>query len=141
VLLGGAAEEEKRARYGPKLAQWMAAYPRERLHILQYEALVSKQLMGGVLGGLKGFLEVDPHLPSDTLPLTNWKHMRGNPDAVTDAALSPNCGLPNTFHILRCGPLALGLDEDVVPLNTYCLLPVPTLPPGGPVLEHDTYRV
>lgn len=82
ACLVDALEEEKRARYGPKLAQWMAAYPRERLHILQYEALVSKQLMGGVLGGLKGFLEVDPHLPSDTLPLTNWKHMRGNPDAV-----------------------------------------------------------
>ncbi len=31
---------------------------------------------------LKGFLGFELHLPSDSLPLTNWKHNRGGPDAV-----------------------------------------------------------
>lgn len=34
--------------------------------------------MPAALRGLKSFLEIDEQLPSDTLPLTNWKHQRGN---------------------------------------------------------------
>lgn len=39
--------------------------------------------MSGDLQALKSFLQMDEHLPSDRLPLTNWKHMRGDPNAVS----------------------------------------------------------
>lgn len=53
--------------------------------MLQYENLTSTDTMGGELAGLKSFLGLDPELPSNELPLTNYKHMGwGNsPDAVS----------------------------------------------------------
>lgn len=44
--------------------------------------------MAGAMQELKAFLEVDPHLPSDSLPLTNWKHKRGDEHAVRAAGKS-----------------------------------------------------
>lgn len=54
---------------------------------MQYESLIDKETMPGDLQGLKAFLDpgFDTHLPSDALPLTNWKHMRGGPDTVSRA--------------------------------------------------------
>lgn len=61
------------------------AFPRDQLHLVQYESLITKETMPGDLQGLKAFLgpDFDQHLPSDSLPLTNWKHMRGGPDTVS----------------------------------------------------------
>ncbi len=80
-----AAEEVKRARYGPNLEAWMQHFPRDQLLVLQHEALTSRVHMGGVLRRLKTFLGVAETLPSETLPLTNWKHKRGEEDAVRAA--------------------------------------------------------
>lgn len=51
---------------------------------MQYESLIARDSMPGDLRDLKAFLGPDfhQHAPSDELPLTNWKHMRGGPDAV-----------------------------------------------------------
>lgn len=53
----------------------------------QFERLTSRFSMAGALQELKSFLEIDPHLPSDSLPLTNWKHKRGDEHAVSPSAL------------------------------------------------------
>lgn len=88
--LCGAAEN--RACYSCKLRQWVDSFPRDKLHVLQYEALTSEDAMPGVLAGFKSFLGMDQHLPSDRLPLTNWKHQRGGPDEVRADPRVP-CGL------------------------------------------------
>ena len=49
---------------------------------MQFENITNRYTMGGAMHDLKNFLGLDPQLPSDTLPLTNWKHKRGDPDAV-----------------------------------------------------------
>lgn len=49
----------------------------------QFERLTNRLSMAGAMQKLKGFLEIDPHLPSDSLPLTNWKHKRGDENSVS----------------------------------------------------------
>jgi transposase len=85
---------ESRACYSCKLRQWISFFPRDKLHILQYEAMTSQDAMQGVLANFKTFLGVDQRLPSDNLPLTNWKHQRGGPDEVhANPQLHCPCGL------------------------------------------------
>ena len=38
--------------------------------------------MGEAMKGLKSFLGLDPTQPSGKLPLTNWKHKRGDENSV-----------------------------------------------------------
>ncbi|EFN58048.1 hypothetical protein CHLNCDRAFT_142285 [Chlorella variabilis] len=72
-----------RSHYAPKIEKWMKAFPRrEQLHILQFENLTRPEAMAGQLQGLKTFLDLKPLLPSSELPLTNYKHQRGDEDAL-----------------------------------------------------------
>lgn len=64
------------------MAAWLRHFPRDQLRVMQYERLINNVTMPGELTGIKGFLGIDRHLPSDELPLSNWKHLRGPPDAV-----------------------------------------------------------
>ncbi|KAL4443808.1 hypothetical protein ABPG75_011545 [Micractinium tetrahymenae] len=75
-------EAADRARYGPTIEKWTQAFPAEQLLMVQFERLTSRLRMAGAMQQLKSFLQIDPHLPSDSLPLTNWKHKRGDEDAV-----------------------------------------------------------
>ncbi|PSC68106.1 sulfotransferase [Micractinium conductrix] len=75
-------QAEDRARYGPTIQKWVEAFPGEQLHIVQFESLTSRQTMGEAMKGLKSFLGLDPTQPSDKLPLTNWKHKRGDENSV-----------------------------------------------------------
>ena len=45
--------------------------------------------MGGVMQELKGFLGLDPHLPSNELPLTNYKHQRASHNTVSELGAAP----------------------------------------------------
>ena len=66
----------------------------------QYERLTRPDGMGGELAQLKAFLGIDPALPSSQLPLTNYKHQRGAPDAASLPAVPafaqclPGCSYP-----------------------------------------------
>ncbi|KAI3428273.1 hypothetical protein D9Q98_006652 [Chlorella vulgaris] len=77
-----------KSRYAPKIQKWMEHFPRDQLHILQasssraYENLTKQEAMAAQLQGLKGFLNMDQMLPSSELPLTNYKHQRGNDDTL-----------------------------------------------------------
>lgn len=53
------------------------------LWCLQYENLTNQEAMADQLQGLKRFLNMDQMLPSSELPLTNYKHQRGNDDTVS----------------------------------------------------------
>lgn len=76
-------EDATRARYGPRVAKWMEYFNANQLMLVQYESVIAKgPSMAEDLQELKGFLGFDLHLPSDSLPLTNWKHNRGGPDAL-----------------------------------------------------------
>lgn len=78
---------------------------------------------------LKGFLGIDLHLPSDSLPLTNWKHNRGGPDAVRAAGGGAGA------RVRRCAYLASGTLPSAcacMPFRLPCLLALPTLVPSLP---------
>jgi hypothetical protein len=51
---------------------------------VQFENMTSPESMGGVMQELKGFLGLDPRLPSNQLPLTNYKHQRASRNAVSE---------------------------------------------------------
>ena len=54
------------------------------LGAVQFENMTSPESMGGVMQELKGFLGLDPRLPSNQLPLTNYKHQRASRNAVSE---------------------------------------------------------
>ena len=72
---------------------------------LQYERVIDEGAMPAALQSLKSFLDLDPHLPSDMLPLTNFKHQRGIGDAVRRAA----GGGGAAPVVRRCLPITPGL--------------------------------
>lgn len=59
-----------RARYGPGVAAWLAAFPPDQVHLVQYERAIAPATMAPDLAAMKAFLGVDAGLPSTTLPLS-----------------------------------------------------------------------
>lgn len=64
------------ARYARSLTPWLAKFPREQLHIIQYENITSDPFMVPALRDIKRFLGVNPKLPYDGLGLYNYRHQR-----------------------------------------------------------------
>lgn len=48
--------------------------------------------MEGVMSGLKSFLGISTDAISNVLPLTNWKHQRGDEDAVRGWCVGEQAG-------------------------------------------------
>lgn len=64
------------SRYAPSLRPWLKHFPREQLHLVQYENMTSDDGMRPALRDIKGFLAIKPKLPSEDLGLFNYRHQR-----------------------------------------------------------------
>ncbi|KAL4429841.1 hypothetical protein ABPG77_010958 [Micractinium sp. CCAP 211/92] len=64
------------ARYSRSLKPWLAKFPREQLHVVQYENITSDTFMVPTLRDIKSFLGINPKLPYDGLGLYNYRHQR-----------------------------------------------------------------
>ncbi|KAL4437389.1 hypothetical protein ABPG75_004528 [Micractinium tetrahymenae] len=64
------------ARYSRSLLPWLAKFPREQLHVIQYENITADPHMVPALREIKSFLGVNPKLPYDELGLYNYRHQR-----------------------------------------------------------------
>jgi hypothetical protein len=61
-------ESTESGSYSQAMAQWVRAFPKEQLYVVQYEGLSGADGQAG-LQGVKGFLGVDPALPFENLPV------------------------------------------------------------------------
>jgi hypothetical protein len=79
---------------------------------VQFENITGKFVMAGAMADLKIFLEMDSAWGPQELPLTNWKHKRGDEDAVSRMP-------PPALHGLRCIISGCGSPSHA------CMLPSP----------------